>query len=74
LGLRAINPGLGTTIADSPYDNIWRYPTASAEYSGVWGMEKFDETEFDNNDARASEAVSDHRPLWAVFEASPDDD
>ncbi len=73
-GMEATNPGLGTTIADSSYDNIWRFPLATREYTGNWGIEKFDETEFDNNDRRASQAVSDHRPLWAEFSSGPDDD
>ena len=73
-GLRSMVPGVGTTIHDSPYDNLWRDPHTTREYTGQWGMVKFDETDFDDNDVRAAKAVSDHRPVWVEFSAGPDDD
>lgn len=74
LGMAPVNPGLGTTIKDNSYDNIWYIPGKTQEYTAEWGMVKFDESEFDGNDQRASTAVSDHRPVWAIFTAGPDDD
>jgi endonuclease/exonuclease/phosphatase family metal-dependent hydrolase len=73
-GLAPLLPQPGTTISDSPYDNIWIDPAATREYLGSWGVVRFDETEFDNDDRRASLAVSDHRPVWAEFADGPDDD
>jgi hypothetical protein len=35
---------------------------------------KFDETDFPGNTAAAKLAVSDHRPVFAVFETNADDD
>lgn len=74
MGMVPVCPGLGTTIKDSPYDNIWYFPSRTREYANEWGMVKFDETEFDGNDERASREVSDHRPLWASFASAGDDD
>ncbi len=37
-------------------------------------MLKFDEQLFGNDDKKASLMVSDHRPLWAEFDISEDDD
>ena len=34
----------------------------------------FDETDFGNDDKAANLAVSDHRPVWAVFSIDRDDD
>jgi endonuclease/exonuclease/phosphatase family metal-dependent hydrolase len=74
VGMMPLLPQPGTTINDSPYDNIWTDPSATREYLGAWGVVRFDETEFDNDDKRASLSVSDHRPAWAEFAAGPDDD
>ena len=37
------------------------------EYLGSSGIDKFDETDFGNDDKAANLAVSDHRPVWALF-------
>ena len=55
-------------IRDSSlYDNIFFQADYVTEYLGRSGIDKFDETDFGNNDQAANLAVSDHRPVWAVF-------
>ena len=55
-------------IRDSSlYDNIFFQTDYVTEYAGRSGIDRFDETDFGNDDAAASLAVSDHRPVWAVF-------
>ena len=55
-------------IGDSSlYDNIFFQTDYVTEYAGRSGIDKFDETDFKDNDAAASLAVSDHRPVWARF-------
>ena len=55
-------------IKDSSlYDNIFFQTDHVTEYLGRSGIDKFDETDFGNDDKAASLAVSDHRPVWAVF-------
>ena len=62
-------------IKDSSlYDNILFQTSALTEYTGECGIDKFDETDFANNDKAASDAVSDHRPVWALFRIDIDDD
>ena len=66
-----------TTISEnakSLYDNIWLDPEYVREYSGRHGVDDFDVTVFNNDDRAASLAVSDHRPVWAIFETSNADD
>ncbi len=64
-----------TVIYDSSlYDNIWFQSKYLKEYTGNCGIDHFDETDFGNDDAMASIIVSDHRPVWAEFDASIDDD
>ena len=55
-------------IRDSSlYDNIFFQKNYVTEYLGSSGIDKFDETDFANDDKAANLAVSDHRPVWAVF-------
>ena len=55
-------------IRDSSlYDNIFFQTDYVTEYLGRSGIDKFDETDFKDDDAAASLAVSDHRPVWAHF-------
>ena len=62
-------------IRDSSlYDNIYFQTDAVTEYLGRCGIDKFDETDFGNDDKVANLAISDHRPVWAVFSTSRDDD
>ena len=62
-------------IRDSSlYDNIYFQTDAVTEYLGRYGIDRFDETDFGNDDKAANLAVSDHRPVWAVFSITQDDD
>lgn len=55
-------------IRDSSlYDNIFFQTDYVTEYLGSSGIDKFDEMDFANDDQAANLAVSDHRPVWAVF-------
>jgi endonuclease/exonuclease/phosphatase family metal-dependent hydrolase len=69
-------PDAQTTIADNTLDNVWLDLGATREWTGEAGVVRFDEAPpFDGDDAAASLAVSDHRPLWATFRTDgPDDD
>ena len=58
----------------SLYDNIFFQTNHVTEYTGDSGIERFDETHFGNDDAAASLAVSDHRPVWGRFRIDVDDD
>ena len=70
-----ITGDMRTTISQSSlYDNIWIPATHTTEYRGRWGIDRYDRTAFDNDDDAASLAVSDHRPIWAIFGTATDDD
>ena len=58
----------------SLYDNIFFQTNHVTEYTGESGIDRFDEVLFGNNDAAASLAVSDHRPVWGIFRIDTDDD
>ncbi|HUV07841.1 MAG TPA: endonuclease/exonuclease/phosphatase family protein [Spirochaetia bacterium] len=73
-GMLFVNESLPTSIKDQLYDNIWFQGIYSREFTGEFGVLKFDEILFGNNDRSASLAVSDHRPLWARFSSILDDD
>ena len=62
-------------IRDSSlYDNIFFQTEHVKEYLGRSGIDRFDETDFGNNDKAANLAVSDHRPVWAIFSITQEDD
>ena len=62
-------------IKDSSlYDNIFFQKQYLTEYLAKAGIDKFDETDFKNDDKAANDAVSDHRPVWAVFRTDGVDD
>ena len=62
-------------IRDSSlYDNIFFQKNNVREYLNKSGINKFDETKFGNDDKAANLAVSDHRPVWAIFSTKVDDD
>ena len=62
-------------IKDSSlYDNIFFQKDHVKEYLDRSGIDRFDETDFGNDDKAANLAVSDHRPVWAVFSITQDDD
>jgi len=67
-----------TVIHDSNlYDNIWFQSKYVNEYSKNKGIVRFDEIDFGKSKKdkeRASLAVSDHRPVWAEFNTTADDD
>jgi len=69
-----VNSVVPTSIKDKLYDNIWFQAHFTTEFTGTYGIIKFDEVLFANDDKKASLMVSDHRPLWAEFEVSVDDD
>ena len=58
----------------SLYDNIFFQTDFVTEFLGSSGIDKFDETDFGNDDKAANLAVSDHRPVWAVFGTNFEDD
>ena len=62
-------------IKDSSlYDNIFFQTVHVTEFANNKGIDRFDETDFANDDKAASLAVSDHRPVWAEFRIGSDDD
>jgi endonuclease/exonuclease/phosphatase family metal-dependent hydrolase len=65
-----------TVIHDSSlYDNIvFQSQYTDREYTGIWGVYKFDEEMFGNDDQMASKVCSDHRPVWADFRTDAGDD
>ena len=58
----------------SLYDNIFFQKEHVKEYLDKSGIDRFDETDFGSDDQAANLAVSDHRPVWAVFSVTQDDD
>lgn len=57
------------------YDNILINPTHTREFANTTGVLIFDETHFANDDKRATDDISDHRPVFADFHTTlPDDD
>lgn len=56
------------------YDNILFQGMYTREYTLDKGIENFDEYLFNNDDKKASKAVSDHRPVWARFRITSRDD
>jgi len=64
-----------TNIANTRlYDNMWFQTRHAREYTGDKGIDRFDETDFGDDDGAASLAVSDHRPVWAAFYIDKEDD
>jgi len=72
-----VSPDSMTTITDtSSYDNVVYRHEYTGELAGLYEIYAFDEFVFRNDDDAASLAVSDHRPVAALFRISPlaDDD
>ena len=70
-----IKPPAKTTITDrSLFDNFWFQKKYVREFTEEYGIDKFDEVMFNNNDKIAKKIVSDHRPVWAKFNTSLEDD
>ncbi len=83
VGWLATNTGLFTTTspdvpthisATNTYDQIMLNPAYTTEYAGVHGVFKHDEQLFGNDDALASLAASDHRPVWVELQPGVADD
>jgi len=57
------------------YDNLVIDAKHTREWAGTAGVVRFDEARYGNDDKRASDEVSDHRPAYADFRTDrPDDD
>ncbi len=69
-----VNGEIETSIKDRLYDNIWFQSNYTKEFTGKYGVMKFDEQLFGNDDKKASLMVSDHRPVWGEFDVGEDDD
>ena len=70
-----VAPSTPTTITESSsYDNFWIDPEHTREFEGLIEVYAFDEILFDNDDKAASLAVSDHRPVAALFRNDLGDD
>ncbi len=69
-----VNEKLTTSIKDKLYDNIFFQSNYTKEFTGNYGVIKFDEQIFGNDDKKARLMVSDHRPLFAEFDVGSDDD
>jgi endonuclease/exonuclease/phosphatase family metal-dependent hydrolase len=50
--------------SNTTYDQIFLSEIETTEWTGKWGVINFDELFFNNDDAKASLTVSDHRPIW----------
>lgn len=56
------------------YDNLWFQGQYVKEFTLDRGIVRFDESDFGNNDQKASLDVSDHRPVWGLFRITGTDD
>ena len=73
--IQLFQPPEKSHIKDSSlYDNIFFQVVYTSEFTGEQGIDRFDEIYFSNDDDAASRAVSDHRPVWGVFNTGVDDD
>lgn len=63
-----------TTVGDvSAFDNVFLRPQETAEFTGNAGVDEFDER-IGLSPGQANRLYSDHRPVWAVFRISGEDD
>ena len=67
-------PQASTISTQKLYDNIFFQTKHLTEYTERSGINHFDEDQFGNDDDAASLAVSNHRPVWAMFNTDTDDD
>lgn len=68
-------PDVPTMVAsDHTYDHLLFQTRFLTEYTGRHGVERFDETMFGNDDAKAKKDCSDHRPVWVVLRVPKQDD
>ena len=76
-GVRRANPEPGPTNirSNTTYDQIFLSAEETTEWTGEYYTGLFDVELFDNDDAAASLAVSDHRPVWiSLVIPNADDD
>lgn len=74
-GFVSLNHDSTNLGSSAVYDTLLIDPRQTREWSGQAGVVHFDEAIFANDDRRAVQAVSDHRPVWADFATTlPDDD
>ncbi len=60
--------------SNNTYDHVLLNPVETWEYGGVHGVELFDEEFFPGDADTASQAMSDHRPVWIEVAVGFDDD
>jgi endonuclease/exonuclease/phosphatase family metal-dependent hydrolase len=75
IGWRRLSADPTNLGSSEAFDNILIDPRFTRESLNRAGVIRFDETLYANDDARAAQDVSDHRPVWADFATTgPDDD
>jgi hypothetical protein len=75
IGWKSLNHNSTNLGGTQTYDTLLIDPKYTKEWNGTSGAVDFDETIFHNDDKRALDTVSDHRPAYADFVTSdPDDD
>jgi endonuclease/exonuclease/phosphatase family metal-dependent hydrolase len=76
VGLLDTTDAFPPTKVDSSntYDHVLLNPVETWEYGGVHGVELFDEEFFPGDADAASQAMSDHRPVWIEVAVGFDDD
>jgi endonuclease/exonuclease/phosphatase family metal-dependent hydrolase len=75
MGWESLNHDPSNLSSTETYDTFVIDPKFTREWNGTAASVHFDETLFGNDDARALEEVSDHRPAYADFVTNlPDDD
>jgi endonuclease/exonuclease/phosphatase family metal-dependent hydrolase len=75
-GMLRANEDTGPTHISSKttYDQIFLSTDETREWTGEWETINYDEIYFDNDDAEARLAVSDHRPVWIRLVIPLEDD
>ena len=70
------NEDTGPTVVKgtSTYDQIFLSLAYTQEWTGEYMTRNFDKTMFHDDDAAASKAVSDHRPVWVTLYVPEGDD
>jgi endonuclease/exonuclease/phosphatase family metal-dependent hydrolase len=75
IGWKRLNNDPTNLGSSEAFDNILIDPRFTREATNQAGVIRFDETLYANDDARAAQDLSDHRPVWADFTTTgPDDD
>lgn len=75
LGWESLNHDPTNLGGSQVYDTFVIDPRATREWAGLSTSVRFDEQVFGDDDKRAEEEVSDHRPVYADFVTNlPDDD